>query len=56
MGKRGSKMLSGIVLLWVLYHMDAPWWCWLIVCFVMVVQTVNAGTRLGKKANERREP
>lgn len=48
-------MLSGIVLLWILYHMDAPWWCWLIVCFVMVVEAVCTGIRLVKWSMERRD-
>ena len=44
-------MLFGIALLWVLYQMSAPWWCWLIVCFAMVVKTINAGIELGKKVS-----
>ena len=45
-------MLSGIVLLWILYHMDAPWWCWLIASLAIVVKTVNAGIWLGKRKME----
>ena len=55
MGKGVKKMLSGIVLLWILYHMDAPWWCWLIACLAIVVKAVNAGIWLGKGKMELRD-
>ena len=44
-------MLTGIVLLWILYRMDAPWWCWLIVSFGIVISAVNTGIKIQKRAS-----